>query len=304
MVILVFRLTLTGSQIDHERIKRSLPYLPSPQHNTTQSVFALNTHQVTWRSPARMPRSLTRGQYQQLLEVTGMAGTVLTKANLTWCMGGVTLLGSYMMHDVLPWDDTGVSFLLPSWQKPQLKQALEQSKLSGKYKIVRVSSAPQPKLKSQNSVIFTKLRLQIPSQSNQVKRVASMQTDDMYVDFCFYDVNHTHVHMMNSQRNFITLKKELFYPTHGRPFANMWLHSPRKPRDVLLALFGGFSCDATYRKNRHTPVVCANLAKYYPVVWRQKAENVTMEILGWRGRKLRSRVVQEPFPEISKPLIL
>ena len=52
-----------------------------------------------------LQRILNKSQHHDAMSVTEKMAAFFNKHNITWTVSFGTLLGSYMSHDILPWDD-------------------------------------------------------------------------------------------------------------------------------------------------------------------------------------------------------
>ena len=98
-----------------------------------------------------------------------------------------------------------------------------------------------------------------------------------FVDVKFYKQNSTHVWNYD-YHNILAAQSDDFYPLVRRPFASMWLPTPRDTQKFLLAKFTNFSCTTStwnHISDRRTSKAekiggtsCLNLANSYPYVVR------------------------------------
>ena len=66
------------------------------------SVLIGNTN---WTSHPTLQRVLTKEEHDELVELLDTLAQLFMNENITFIMADGTLLGSYMVHDILPWDD-------------------------------------------------------------------------------------------------------------------------------------------------------------------------------------------------------
>lgn len=60
---------------------------------------------LPWLSHPLLPRLLSRQERDRCIELLSTVDAILQEFNITYTLAHGTLLGSYVMHDMLPWDD-------------------------------------------------------------------------------------------------------------------------------------------------------------------------------------------------------
>ena len=65
----------------------------------------LNLAKEPWLSAPQLPRALIKAEHDEAIQLLKDFSELLSELNMTFLMTHGTLLGSFMTHDILPWDD-------------------------------------------------------------------------------------------------------------------------------------------------------------------------------------------------------
>ena len=277
-----------------------------------------------WTSSSLLPRALTVDQYAQYIKLVAVLSDALIEANVTFLMTDGTLLGSFTMHDILPWDDE-VNFMARLSDRAKVTklassvnrnrdiafQAFAVDELERRPASRFDTASPSRPIKavgSSNSTVSFYHRLKF---FNKPGAEGDTSLQWPYVDVAFYGENDSHVWQEGQPQKRIIVKKVNFYPLHKRPLAGLWLPAPADTRGYLRAVYGRFRCRTSSwshrlgKRQRERRVRCKKLARYYPVVWREPTEGgTTREILRYRDRVVRIEEVSETFVRGTRPMTL
>jgi hypothetical protein len=228
-----------------------------------------------------------------------------------------TLLGSYMSHAILPWDD---DMDIVVYHKDMMRlNKLHQAKLLRTEQNLGMATQcvtwPGPKMPIDRNDLFTNckiLKLKIYD-GIYTPGTYPTQWNWPFLDVIAYDFNSTHAWIIE-HKEYRTFLYHDFFPFSNRPFGGLWLPAPRNPRDTLAhayrnSYFGDkFTCttsnwDHLARKGI-TPktVPCRQLVPYFPFVHRHKrASGEVVETLHIGNISYYSIVTKEPYEATWQP---
>ena len=262
----------------------------------------LTGRSIPWISHPQIPRRINKTEYQKIRRLMQYIDGVFTSNNITYVLAYGTLLGSYISHDILPWDDD-LDLLV---------------KLSDKQKILHLldSGSKYPHIKAMVNTYYHKtyiIKIYEPTSSQAGKYPWKWP----FADVTFFEENDNSVWTTDNQFKLHKVNRSSFYPLHRRPFSGMWLPSPKDPRLLLQKKYTQFRCkpDNSDHKNERLiskwnnffpwliPTVgCRSVVGYYPVVHRtvhKEGVNETLKIGEWDIYKV---YVDEPQTGISEQL--
>ena len=251
------------------------------------------SRQIPWLSHPRMPRILSLDEHEQSLQLLQAVDTLLWQHNITYVLAYGNLIGSYMMHDLLPWDDD-LDILIYDKDRHKIVPLFQ------KYSDQGIDTMFYHNGNTQTLKLFFK----------NSSRAGLRSWRWPFIDVAFYDENSTHVWNMDARRQMV-MDKQRFYPLHRRPLGNLWLPAPRDTRGFLTAKYGHLSC-STHPWNhrwevpawRVYKVPCHTLKEYYPFVSRGKAgqklfDGGVKETLVLNEKIIYSVLIDETFQPIS-----
>ena len=204
---------------------------------------------------------------------------IFTANNITYILAYGTLLGSYISHDILPWDDD-LDLLVKLSDKEKLLSLFE-------------SGSKYPYIKAMvNTDAYFRAHIL------KVYDIRSFHAGEYpwnwpFADVTFYEENDNSVWAADNQ---FKVNRSSFYPLHLRPFSGMWLPSPRDPRLLLQMKYRQFKCKPDNYDHKHEmslsywnkifpsfiqTVNCRSVVGYYPFVHRtvhKKGVNETLKI--------------------------
>ena len=137
----------------------------------------------------------------------------------------------------------------------------------------------------------------------------NMKTSNEYnwpfVDVKYYKVTGDTVNKMefkNIERQTLSIPMSRFYPLHKRPFGDLWLPSPRDPREWLHRKYNRFQCSQGKWNHikersikRQLDVPCEQLLDVYPFVTRSVKDGLTHEQLIIGSHIIQSVVIPEAY---------
>ena len=320
-----------------EQVPRMLPREMTPSATRAVDIDydthppALNISKVPWLSAPMMPRVMTRTQHDDAIALLRTFTAMLDKANITYIMCDGTLLGSYMSHDILPWDDD-LDLMVRFDDLPKVKQIFKQEHIwkqftitgyhdSGKeYDFYTLKNLP-PDLEdpqyynyvyssglgsNESASLYHKFKF---FQNNGTK-AGSQGWNWPFIDIKYYMENETHVWNLDTKRRIRYIERFNFYPLHLRPFGSLWLPAPRDTRIYLINKYGRFRCRSSIWNHQkevrqHSKKVrCWRLSRYYPFVWRDKLEGGVLEVLKVDNKVIQYVGVPESFSILQRPFAL
>lgn len=265
-----------------------------------------------WLSSPDLPRVLSRSEHDLIIELLRELTALLAGAGITYCNVFGTLIGSYMYHDLIPWDDDA-----DMWVKyddlPKVKRLFANTTLRSIYGLhawknvwIGASEFELETLQSfpSNATDDMYYNLSPTNQGYDVEtlwhRFKFFRLDSHhagnhdwhwpFVDIMFYRENKTHVwnHEPKSAHR-VCLPKASFYPLILRPLGHMWLEAPRDTALFLRTRYGSFRCASQNYRHRLESrrwfwdipsVSCDSIVPYYPRVFPgEKQELDTLETL-------------------------
>ena len=273
---------------------RNAPWLSLPPLARVRYV----REEMPWLSAPVLPRSLTPADYKTGAELLAKVHHVFEQNNLTFCLFYGSLVGSYIMHDIIPWDDD-FDVIVPLAQKLELEHVMN-NKLT------------QYGLQAHH---HEALRANTYKISYMVgERAGSKPWNWPFIDLAFYSENSSHVWNMNAPGvQELVIPRDWFYPLRPRPFCGSWIPAPAQPHLILRQHYGPrFHC-RRYGWNHKDETAwwttlytsCHKLLHYYPFVWRTRSNVSSMvtETLKLGGKVFYSvnliqtdvDIKQEPF---------
>ena len=268
---------------------------------------------VPWMSHPKLPRAISFQQYKEHLELLSTFSKIMAAENITYIMCDGTLLGSFMMHDMIPWDND--LDVMVSWKEmPKTLNVFRRITKEGRgfeamnYQ-VHVNKSDFKDLEKNISYptdVFHKFKF---FRSNSSK-AGAYQWRWPFIDIKFFNENDTHIWPVDYANVVYHTAKQHFYPLHLRPFGNLWLPSPADTRRFLQNKFKTFRCCSsnwnheTERGQKPAEVSCGDVKAYYPVVHRSAFGQGTVETLKLDKHVVQSLLVDEPFYSLKTSLQL
>ena len=255
----------------------------------------------TWLSHLHLPRVITKQEYDSYMKLVSHVSRLFESANITLVMSGGTLLGSYMFHNMIPWDDD-LDLWMPYRDVPKVKRLFKNETLR---KTLQICSWG-PLSISDEYEFNTLSKFSNNTPAEHYYRVRSTDTDT--VSKHFFKIFYTHtkaatkmvwkwpfldIAVFNEDRDYVRfceqglqLPLNVFYPLIKRPLGSNMLMAPRDTRYVLLQQFRNFRCISSsysHRKEMRTcqkiRIECQKLWSHYPQVWSEPKSYGQLETL-------------------------
>ena len=253
------------------------PYYISPYvYNPVDLQSALNytlklpnttfkQRKLPWLSARVLPRTLTPDEHLACVQLLAKVDDFFRDANLTYALFYGSLVGSYVMHDIIPWDDD-IDLVVSLNDKQRLEREMDRG--LAKYGLKAVY---HDALRAATYKIFF---------ANS-PAAGYRPWNWPFIDLAFYGENSTHVWNTNAEGVLpLTVPRHWFYPLKPRPFASMWIPTPSESSLILRRHYGHFTCkrfawnhkdEVPWWSTAYAP--CHSLQNFYPFVWRSPAEN-------------------------------
>jgi phosphorylcholine metabolism protein LicD len=243
--------------------------------------------------------AMTDAMKNMLLKTLRVLIDALESANLSYHMVAGTLLGSYMHHGMIPWDDDADLFVAYR----------DRDKLHEVLRIIQNQNYPDH-IRYAFAIPRDKYRWKVFS-LNGTLRVARSFKNDYYwnvpfVDICFYDEDDDTIwdksmdqpNVENPKR----YNKTVVFPLGRRPFEGMTLRAPRNTAAFLAQNYNMDTCFSNRyshlreRVNRKLmKVPCSRLWHIYPFVVRSRTRDGrrTLESLTINNITINRAIVDE-----------
>ncbi|KAK2180047.1 hypothetical protein NP493_460g02049 [Ridgeia piscesae] len=243
------------------------------------------TDALPWLSHHLLPRVITRDERDRCIELLSTVDAIFREFNITYMLAHGTLLGSYVMHDMLPWDDD-LDIFVNLDDLPKIKRLFNASGV-GHYKQIQL--------------------LETENESSLTAKVFSLKDPNAgvyrwhwpYIDIAFY----TDKNMVMSSHQATPrweLNRGYFFPTVQRPLGGRWFPTPRNTSAFIAYKYKHFVCKShtwNHKKevftNRLYSVNCITLASHYPFVERKVLLGKTTETLTLNCTARYSLTLQE-----------
>ena len=251
-----------------------------------------------------IPRAMSGEKYNEYIDLIEALAVLLETANITYGMCDGTLLGSFMMHDMIPWDDD-VDMMISRKDMNKTLDVIRGAMQQGEFEAMNFWEPNTDFGSSENQIQ--------PNYDNRSHQFKFYRSDSPhagkyewkwpFIDVKFFKDNLTHVWLLdkvNCKTSFYT-KRTTFYPLHRRPFGRLWLPAPADTRQFLADKFKTFKCKskrynhAEEKGQKAQSEPCPVADDCYPLVNRTRLGNGTLETLVLQGQPLHSVFVNEPF---------
>ena len=259
---------------------------------------------IPWRHAPNLPRVVTPEEHRTMLTLLTGVTDLLKLHNITHIIAFGTLMGSYMFHDILPWDDD--MDILISWADiPKVKRLLAEPQVRqifgvhtwkntwiGKHEydletLQSFTKNSPDSLYYQLSATDTTHKFHTLYHWFKIFRQDSVPAGSRgwnwpFVDMTFYKENETHVWYFEKNPELFALPKRDFYPLIERPLGEFKFKSPRSPGLFLKTRYKNFRCsqqDYTHRTERrlwpwqHGEVDCSDIYPHYPMVYLRQSQD-------------------------------
>ena len=255
-------------------------------------VYLLNINDSPQRpSSWLLPRTMNADEYNNLMDLISSFLDHCQRADITVIMSFGTLIGSYMFHDVVPWDDD-MDLWIPYTDLPKLKRHFRNSTI---WKTHGISSWQPPYWEfdlttlqtfpddAPDSDFYRAQHNDIVTEATHVLKYYQLTSINPggypwkwpFLDVVTYHENETHV-WNNENHAVFYIPKDKFYPLGHRPLGPFWIQAPADVGYILRSRYGGFSCKSNwwFHKSEHWSrwlfrrrLPCSLLWDVYPQVW-------------------------------------
>ena len=252
-----------------------------------------------------LPRTMNADEYNNLMDLISSFLDHCQRADITVIMSFGTLVGSYMFHDVVPWDDD-LDLWIPYTDLPKLKRHFRNSTI---WKTHGISSWEAPFWEFDLDTLQT-FPEDAPDSDFYRARHNDFDPEPMHVlkyykktsinprgyawkwpflDVVTYREDETHV-WNNENHDVFFIPKDKFYPLVLRPLGSYWIKAPADVGYILRSRYGGFSCKNNWYWHRSEHfgrwlfrrwLPCSLLWDVYPQVW---SENLGLD---WERETLK-----------------
>ncbi|ELT95240.1 hypothetical protein CAPTEDRAFT_211109 [Capitella teleta] len=249
-----------------------------------------------WKSSEHLPRMLTEDQTQMMHEFLHSVMRAFCDLKIEWMIYYGSLLGAYITHDALPWDDD-LDLILEERALRILAVEHKNGMLSARYNISYVITGGLHKLYWSPGKKIKPYSWAWPF----MDIIAYNKSKESFSNLDIY-----RIHRFKAQLDWV-------YPLHMRPFGPVWVPAPRDPwRMMGLTYKKGmreFVCSEPHydhirergrkgaKKNS-----CKDLHGDYRFVYREpKSDGGLIETLKLGDETLYSIEYDEPFYEDVNP---
>lgn len=233
---------------------------------------------ITIYSHPGLPRLLDAEQRKINTEFLMSIKKLFCDVNATWTLYFGSLLGAYISHDLLAWDDD-LDIILDDDDITPVIEMHKNGTLASKYNIGYANVTGLHKLYWTRSEIISPWWWSWP-----------------FVDVITFKRTNSEIQLLDREKLHIApLDKKSVFPLHLRPFGGAWLPVPRDPWTLMKVTYHKeirkFKCEEPgydhvreIVREKKRMVDCNSLRGYYPFAYRE--QNGTTESL-----KLGDRVI-------------
>jgi len=291
----------------------------------------LNITSLPWISSPVLTRALSQGQYDMYIRLLEVLTNLLLAEGISFILCDGSLLGSYVMHDMIPWDDD-IDIMVRLNDIHKVKLLLSQPEIWSKYRIAGYDGTGDEydwkvlngMMDSQTKLVYNVSQTQDTqnksAKGSQFHKFKFFYKDSLpagnrtwnwpFIDVKYYAENKTHVWNLDNDKRIRYIDRDNFYPLHFRPFSRLWLPVPKHTRGFLKAQYHNFSCRRTKwshakeMRQASRKVRCWRLYPWYPFVWRENLPGGTLEVLRLDGDTVQTLGVPEEYEELQRPFAL
>ena len=276
----------------------------------------------------RLPRALSRRQHREVIKVLRVLSDAFVANGITFSLWAGTLLGSYISHDLIPWDDD-LDIVVKIDDRVKVEKVMKQLTADGTYRIqsfhdnlkleqiIKLGPVLGPQFLGLPKEYWTennseKLQAFLDIKYHKFKFFASGSPwagsrpwKWPFIDVIYYKENDTHIwnHEFPSLTSYF--KKDTFYPLHLRPLSSLWLPSPHKTLDFLRQKFRTFRCRSSNWNHAKEQVQvpqelpCDEAMRVYPYVKRRHLGYGLVEEVLMMGEDQVHRAILEEYQDYA-----
>ena len=277
------------------------------RHTFERVDLATHWAQLPYNNSPAMPRLVDRTQRERMIKLFANVHAMFTKYNIEYVMYWGTLLGSYVTHGPLAWDDD--LDVMANQEHIETIHRLNDTGVLREHGVAMACRKHHGVLRRPNGTCpFIKL---FPLDGKNVGYAWKWP----FIDVLAFVVNKTRVTVIDDPKHPVIIPREHFHPLVQRPFGPLWLPAPYDSYEALRAQFkhrgygkgAEFTCERSHwnhfseKGQKRLKVACSSLVPYYPFVCRDKIDNGVRETLLLNGSPVYSVDIQQPFHEQKYP---
>jgi len=145
----------------------------------------------------------------RLVSLLKLVQAYLERYEISYVLAYESLLGSYVMHNILPYDTTVQLLAGTIFNKTVADSVAKDDQLAATW----------------------------PNHTHVRFFEKKAGRKPPFVELHFFDENSTHVWTMLPPPRRVVMETSSFYPFHDRPFASNWFPAPKDPRNFLLQIY-------------------------------------------------------------------
>ena len=279
------------AQIRYQSLSHNLTTNQQQQHKTILQDYNDTLLQEVWNKvpvleAPHLPRLLSPFHQKTSLRLLDEITKFFDEHNIEYVMCFGTLLGSYVAHSVLAWDDD-IDIVIHARHQPLLEKLIN----DGLLKDIGINHMIACfKKNEKNASICDRPKNKFWFKDSHWKTHQAWLNP--FVDVILYDSNVTHVWLLNWM-HLLVLPIETFYPLQRRPLNGRWLYAPREPYAFLVANYLIWADSMGWKSANHTLTCnwpdynhwterffahkrkadCETLLAFYPFVRRSKIKS-------------------------------
>ena len=267
---------------------------------------------------------LSEENYHKYLVLIERFVDLFESHGVEYIMADGTLLGAYVMHDIIAWDDDA-DFLVSYDDYPKLKKMYQNVTFT---EICSVHGYQDPTdewapenldtiYKDSNSKkpVWHKHKIYFANSEIITTSRKKIQWKWPFVDVKFYKKTNGYVYNYDHGIRTETLIED-FYPIVKRPFAGLWLPSPLRADKYLHSKYRKFNCKSAkwdhqherrQTKNNLIKHECSDLSiiGIYPSVEHLPyGNNQTVELVSLNKKVKYAVVIDAPSEKYVKPYVI
>ena len=231
---------------------------------------------LPWLSHSLLPRLITQQEHDHYIWLLERVDEILREYKITYMLASGTLLGSYVMHDMLPWDDD-LDIFIHIDDLPKMKRLFNASG-AGHYRQIQLHIADRP----------TQFTAKLSWMEDP--RAGKFLWHWPFVDITFYTEKSQVIsffqHLPRSQ-----FKHSDFFPLSKRPLAGRWFPTPRNLDAFFKYKYShSFVCKShtwDHKREKYFKKIykanCTTIATHYPFLQRTILNGKVTETLILNG---------------------
>ncbi|CAH1789949.1 unnamed protein product [Owenia fusiformis] len=264
----------------------------------TNSTYDGREHQhlkFIWLKSTVMKRILSRELYKEFIDLFRTLDQAFTEANITYVMSDGTLLGSYLCHGMIPWDDDG-DLMVDIADRPKVHFVLGELNKKGfaahgyhdendEYAKFNCKDEPRQKESKPTRRLWHKFKF-YKCDHRLYKPVPKLHYNWPFLDIKYFenDISSEYIRKKDFTDGIVQLKKwGEFYPLYRRPYGPLWLPSPRDTLKYLRLKY--------LARTNFTDIECKTKG------WDHIKEN-------WRHtQSANCDLIRQVFPGVSRKIV-